>query len=95
MAFRCRYIYNLDCVIECTRSPFIVCTSVWRIAPKQEGRQAGRPFYYGTTSKSSAVVHSEHLKGLREIAIEHPQVGKRIVVSCVPTSRKTEDELKY
>lgn len=44
--------------------------------------------------KSSSVVHSAHLKGLREIAIEHAQVGRRIVVSCVPTSRKTEDGIE-
>jgi hypothetical protein len=41
--------------------------------------------------KSSSHVHHAHLKSLREIKVEHPEVGRRIVVSCVPVSRKTED----
>lgn len=44
--------------------------------------------------KSSSAVHVGHLKGLREIAIEHPEVGRRIVVSCVPFSRRTEDGIE-
>jgi uncharacterized protein len=44
--------------------------------------------------KSSSNVQSAHLKGLRELKAEHPTVGRRIVVSCVPVSRKTEDGIE-
>lgn len=44
--------------------------------------------------KSSSNVHHAHLKGLREIKVEHPAVGRRIVVSCVPVSRKTDDGIE-
>lgn len=44
--------------------------------------------------KSSSNVHHAHLKGLRELKVEHPTVGRRIVVSCVPVSRKTEDGIE-
>ncbi len=44
--------------------------------------------------KSSSNVYRAHLKGLREIKVEHPTVGRRIVVSCVPVSRRTEDGIE-
>lgn len=44
--------------------------------------------------KSSASVNSTHLKGLREIAGEHHAVGRRILVSMVSTSRKTQDGIE-
>ena len=31
------------------------------------------------------------LKGLRALAVDHPRVGRRVVVSLEPTSRQTED----
>ena len=44
--------------------------------------------------KSSSNVQRAHLKGLRELKVEHPAVCRRIVVSCVSVSRKTEDGIE-
>lgn len=42
-------------------------------------------------STSSARVQPTHLKGLHEIANEHPAVGTRVVVSMEPVSRRTAE----
>ena len=42
-------------------------------------------------AKATARVTGDHLKGLRSLAVDHPRVGQRIVVSLEPTSRQTED----
>lgn len=34
---------------------------------------------------------SEHLKGLRALAVDHPRVGSRAVVSLEPRRRVTDD----
>ncbi len=41
--------------------------------------------------KASSNIQPVHLKGLREIAKEHPNVGQRVLVCNEPTSRKTAD----
>ena len=42
-------------------------------------------------SKSSEKIKSQHLKGLRELKNDHPEVKKRIVVSLDKHDRETED----
>lgn len=42
-------------------------------------------------SKSSEKIRSQHLKGLRELKKEHPEVKKLIIVSLDMHDRKTED----
>ena len=42
-------------------------------------------------AKSSARVTRNHLKGLRTLADEHPDVRRRIVVCLEPRARRTED----
>lgn len=44
--------------------------------------------------KSSAAVQTNHLKGLRELNEEHPAVGRKIVVSREPKSRRTSDGIE-
>jgi len=45
--------------------------------------------------KSSASVQSHHLKGLRELAAEHPKgLGRKIVVCREPKSRTTSDGIE-
>jgi predicted AAA+ superfamily ATPase len=44
--------------------------------------------------KSSAAVRTSHLKGLREIAKEHPGVQRRVVVSMETVSRRTPDGIE-
>jgi predicted AAA+ superfamily ATPase len=42
-------------------------------------------------AKATARVHDGHLQGLRQIAIDHPHVRRRLVVSLDPKRRRTED----
>lgn len=44
--------------------------------------------------KSSERVHDHHLKGLRELKKEHPDCGRRLIVSREPVSRKTKDGIQ-
>ena len=42
-------------------------------------------------AKAASVVTRKHLKGLRTLAQEHPDVGRRVVVCLEPRARRTED----
>ncbi len=42
-------------------------------------------------AKAASVVTRIHLKGLRTLAREHPDVGRRVVVCLEPRARRTED----
>ena len=42
-------------------------------------------------AKSSARISSAHLRGLRTLGKEYPEVRRRIVVSLEPRPRRTED----
>ena len=39
-------------------------------------------------------MHADHLKGLRELARDHPKVKRRFVVSLDRTPRVTEDGIE-
>ncbi|MEZ4814551.1 MAG: DUF4143 domain-containing protein [Bdellovibrionota bacterium] len=45
-------------------------------------------------AKSSSKIHSEHLKGLRELKKDHPAINKRYVVCMEPRSRQSDDEIR-
>jgi len=45
-------------------------------------------------AKSTTKVNDGHLRGLREIGLEHPRVKRRIVVSLDPRARRTEDGIE-
>ena len=47
----------------------------------------------GLEAKASFQIHSEHLKGLRELKNDYPEIQSRWVVSLEPHSRKTDDEI--
>jgi len=44
--------------------------------------------------KSSPLIHDKHLKGLRELKKDYPEVKKRVVVSTEMQSRKTNDGIE-
>jgi predicted AAA+ superfamily ATPase len=45
-------------------------------------------------AKSSAKIHQDHLKGLREIKEDYPEIKRRIVVCLEPVSRLTSDGIE-
>jgi predicted AAA+ superfamily ATPase len=45
-------------------------------------------------AKSSSKITNHHLKGLRELAKDYPNIKKRILVCTEPRRRKTEDGIE-
>lgn len=45
-------------------------------------------------AKATTRIHSDHTKGLRELAKDYPHVGRRIVVSLESTSRRTAEGIE-
>ncbi len=65
--------------------------SYWRLASGVEVDFIVNDMQVAIEAKATARVTGDHLKGLRSLAVDHPRVGQRIVVSLEPTSRQTED----
>ncbi len=68
--------------------------SFWRLSTGVEVDFVVNDLECAIECKSSATVRSAHLKGLREIAKEHPGVKRRVVVSMDPVSRRTPEGIE-
>jgi len=68
--------------------------SFWRLSTGVEVGFVVNDLECAIEAKSSAAIRSAHLKGLREIAKEHPGVQRRVVVSTEPVSRQTPDGIE-
>jgi len=65
--------------------------SYWRLASGIEVDFIVNAMELAVEAKATAKVTSDHLKGLRELKVDHPEVKRRVVVSLEPRERKTED----
>ncbi len=65
--------------------------SFWRLSTGAEVDFIVNDMACAIECKSSASVQTHHLKGLRELAQDHPGVGRRILVCTEPKSRTTSD----
>lgn len=65
--------------------------SYWRLTSGNEVDFIVNDMEAAIEAKATAKVTSDHLKGLRAVAEDHPRVKQRIVVSLERTSRRTED----
>jgi predicted AAA+ superfamily ATPase len=68
--------------------------SFWRLSTGVEVDFVINDLECAIECKSSASVQTHHLKGLRELALEHPGGGHRVVVSREPKSRTTSDGIE-
>jgi len=68
--------------------------SFWRLSTEVEVDFIVNDLECAIECKSSAEVRTGHLKGLRELGREHPGLGRRIVVSREPRSRKPSDGIE-
>ncbi|HXQ22548.1 MAG TPA: DUF4143 domain-containing protein [Candidatus Acidoferrales bacterium] len=68
---------------------FDIC--YWRLASGIEVDFVIDDMRTAIEAKATARVHADHLKGLRELARDHPRVGRRVVVSLDERPRRTED----
>ena len=63
----------------------------WRLTSQTEVDFLLDDLSIAIEAKSSENIVSQHLKGLRSIAVEYPEIGKRIVVCRERRARLTED----
>lgn len=68
--------------------------SYWRLAGGIEVDFIVNDMELAIETKSSPRIHSDHLRGLREIIKDHPTLKRRIVVSLEERARKTEDGIE-
>ena len=65
--------------------------SYWRLASGTEVDFVLGDMEVAVEAKSATRIVSHHLKGLRDLAADHPGVGPRVVVCREPRARQTED----
>lgn len=68
--------------------------SYWRLASGIEVDFIMGDMELAIEAKSSARITSDHLRGLREIIKDHPQLKRRVLVSLEERARKTEDGIE-
>ena len=68
--------------------------SYWRLTTGVEVDFIIDDMAYAFEAKASRSVTADHLRGLRELAREHPRIKKRFVVSLDPQPRVTEDGIE-
>ena len=65
--------------------------SYWRLAGGTEVDFVVGDMRLAVEAKASTRVVSRHLKGLRSLVADHPEVGRRVVVCLEDRARRTED----
>ena len=68
--------------------------SFWRLSTGVEVDFIVNDIECAIECKSSTKVQNHHLKGLRELAVEHSSIGKQIIVCREPKSRTTPDGIQ-
>ena len=68
--------------------------SYWRLASGIEVDFVVGNMQVAIEAKSSTRVTRDHLKGLRSLIVDHPEVERRIVVCREPRARRTEDGIE-
>jgi predicted AAA+ superfamily ATPase len=65
--------------------------SYWRLAAGTEVDFVVEDMRVAIEAKATGRATSDHLKGLRSLAQDHPRVGARVLVCLEPKARRTED----
>ncbi|MBI3179006.1 MAG: DUF4143 domain-containing protein, partial [Deltaproteobacteria bacterium] len=68
--------------------------SYWRLASGIEVDFIVGDMQLAIEAKATARITSDHLKGLRHLAADHPTVQRRLVVCLEPKRRTTEDGIE-
>ena len=68
--------------------------SYWRLAGGTEVDFVLGDMQVAVEAKAGSRVTRDHLKGLRSLAVDHPEIGRRIVVCLEPRARRTEDGIE-
>lgn len=84
--------HELRAWIEYHQRP--VQLTYWRLSSGAEVDFIIGDMACGIEAKASEKIHRDHLKGLREIVEDYPDLKRRIVVSLEPISRRTDDGIE-
>lgn len=68
--------------------------SYWRLASGQEVDFIVNDMAVAIEAKATAKVTDQHLRGLRELIKDFPEIGQRLVVSLEPHGRLTDDGIR-
>ncbi len=68
--------------------------SYWRLASGSEVDFIVGDMQLAVEAKASPRISRQHLKGIRNLAQDHPDVGRRLVVCLEPKARLTEDGIE-
>ena len=68
--------------------------SYWRLTTGVEVDFIVGAMKVGIEAKASSNIHVDHLKGLRELKTDYPDIKKRVVISMENHSRITEDGIE-
>ncbi|HBH27526.1 MAG: ATP-binding protein [Desulfofustis sp. PB-SRB1] len=66
----------------------------WRLAGGTEVDFIINDCEIAIEAKATGTIHASHLKGLRSLIIDHPNVKRRLVVCNEPKMRRTEDNIE-
>jgi predicted AAA+ superfamily ATPase len=66
----------------------------WRLAGGTEVDFIVNDMEVAIEVKSSEKISARHLKGLRSLKVDHPDVGRRIIVCNEKKLRTTEDDIE-
>ncbi len=66
----------------------------WRLTSGAEVDFIINDMDYAVEAKATQNINSDHLKGLRQLLLDHPKVKRRIIVSLEKRARKTEDGIE-
>lgn len=68
--------------------------SYWRLGSGIEVDFIAGDMHVAVEAKSASKITSDHLGGLRHLAADHPEVGRRLVVCLEPRRRQTDDGIE-
>lgn len=91
-AFENWVFHEIASYLEYSQSPLHL--SYWRLTTGVEVDFVVGPMHFAVEAKASAMIHGDHLKGLREIIKDYPEIKRRFVVSNEQHSRLTDDGIE-
>ena len=66
----------------------------WRLASGIEVDFILNDMEVAIEAKAGAKIFDDHLRGLRQLVVDHPEVWRRIVVCSEPRARRTADGIE-
>ena len=66
----------------------------WRLAGGTEVDFIVNDMEIAIEAKAAKKISSQHMKGLRSLQIDHPEIKRRIIVCCEDKPRVTDDNIE-